>query len=650
MLRWRNRVLAGLVLVLLVMFCDWRYFRNFSTQEAMDSAQVARNISEGNGYTTLFVRPFSMYLIQNVNQKKSPPASADEKPDYARINGMHPDVSNPPVYPVVLAGWMKFYHGFNKVFNAVRGVMPGFIKGHLPTLNESLTNPIWMSDGKFSWNPGDFYIGVFNQILFFSIILLTFFWAKKHFDTRVAWMSGVLLFCSESLWQFTLSGLSTMLLALIFISLAWCLTLFDREMREPKMQGSGIFLLAGAIGLLTGLGGMTRYGFLFVIIPVVAFIMIFGGQRRVVLALIAVGVFAVVTTPWIVRNIKLTGQPFGTSSYTAMEGNGLPGYSAYQLQRSLHPNPQTSITAIAQKLLANIKTILQTDLPTLGGNWVTSLFLAGLLIGFRNLAIRRIRYFVLMCLGLFVLVQAGSRTQLSEDSPGLNSENYLILLFPLVTVYGASLFFVFLDQMTLPVRQLRYAVVTLFGIVTCLPFLISMTACVTLILPFIRLLPSRPGPESYPYKPGLIQTFSAFMKPDELIMSDMPWAVAWYGHRQSIWLTRDAQSSFPQKDDPHWEDYSETVKDKLLTEANYPDFLYVNDFQKHISAVYLTPLTTDRRFLSEWIMAGDRSWANFALGVLTSRRIPGGFPLTKTMDVEGMMPMQIFLTDWERWR
>src|SRR6185312_3617864 len=115
------------------------FFRNFSTQEAMDSAQVARNIAEGHGYTTLFVRPFSMYLIQNVNQKKSPPKSADEKPDLSRIDGMHPDVSNPPVYPVVLAGWMKFYHGFNKVFNAVRGVMPGFIKGHLPTLNESLT-------------------------------------------------------------------------------------------------------------------------------------------------------------------------------------------------------------------------------------------------------------------------------------------------------------------------------------------------------------------------------------------------------------------------------------------------------------------------------------------------------------------------------
>jgi hypothetical protein len=43
-------------------------YRNFATPEAMDSAQLARNISEGKGYTTLFIRPFSLYLVQSHNQ------------------------------------------------------------------------------------------------------------------------------------------------------------------------------------------------------------------------------------------------------------------------------------------------------------------------------------------------------------------------------------------------------------------------------------------------------------------------------------------------------------------------------------------------------------------------------------------------------
>jgi len=645
MVRWRNRFLAGLILVALVFFCNWRYFRNFPTQEAMDSAQVARNISEGNGYTTLFVRPFSMYLLQSKSQGKRVSSTNEDSQDYSRIRTTHPDVSNPPVYPVTLAVWMKVYHGFNKVFDAIRGVMPGFIRGHLPQLDDSPTNPIWMSDGGFSWNPADFFIGVFNEILFFGIILLTFFWAKRLFDARVAWTSAVLLYCSDYLWQFTMSGLSTMLLLLIFTSLAWCLTLFDSETREPKMQPHRIFILAAMIGLLTGLGGMTRYGFLLAIVPVIAFIMIFGGPRRVMLALVTLLVFVAVTAPWIVRNYKLTGTGFGTSSYAAMESVAYPGH---QLQRSLHPSPTLNITACLRKLLDNAKPILQTDFPTLGGSWVTPLFLAGLLIGFRNPAIRRIRYFLGMCLGVFVAVQAVGRTQLTDDSPVFNSENYLVLLFPLVTVYGVSLFFILLDQMTLPVKELRYAVVTLFGFINCAPFLIAMAACVTLIIP-IRFLPSRPGPESYPYKPGVIQIFSAFMKPDELIMSDMPWAVAWYGHRESIWLTRDVQTSYPQTDDPHWSDYQDPAfKERKLTEAMYPDFFYVNDLQKHISAIYLTQLTTDRKFLSEWFMGGEKNWATFVLEILTTRKIPEGFPLKATMDK--MLPVQIFLTDWERWR
>src|SRR5438270_774079 len=57
---------AGLtVLALLgaIVLYDWRAFRNLGTLEAMDAAQVARNLAQGQGYSTLFVRPFSIYLI-----------------------------------------------------------------------------------------------------------------------------------------------------------------------------------------------------------------------------------------------------------------------------------------------------------------------------------------------------------------------------------------------------------------------------------------------------------------------------------------------------------------------------------------------------------------------------------------------------------
>ena len=100
-------MIVGVLLLLLIY--DLRAYKNMSTQEAMDSAQLARNIAEGKGYTTLFVRPFSMVLIKQRAQAVRGAADSSITGDPARLKGMHPDIANPPVYPIVLAGLMKVW-------------------------------------------------------------------------------------------------------------------------------------------------------------------------------------------------------------------------------------------------------------------------------------------------------------------------------------------------------------------------------------------------------------------------------------------------------------------------------------------------------------------------------------------------------------
>ncbi|MCX6890390.1 MAG: hypothetical protein NTX51_02550, partial [Verrucomicrobia bacterium] len=95
--------LAVLAVVVLTGGYNWRAFKNMGTQEAMDSAQVARNLSQGKGYTTLFIRPFSLYLVKKRTLSIQGAAANAKGADPSRINGMHPDLANPPVYPVVLA-------------------------------------------------------------------------------------------------------------------------------------------------------------------------------------------------------------------------------------------------------------------------------------------------------------------------------------------------------------------------------------------------------------------------------------------------------------------------------------------------------------------------------------------------------------------
>ena len=586
--RYLRLLVLGLAVVGLALVYNLHAYRNLATQEAMDSAQLARNIADGKGYTTLFIRPFSLYLMQSHNQAKHAAAPATTNLDFAQIKfNPHPDLANPPVYPVVLAGLMT-----------VRSF-------RYPV---ELMKPFWSDNSHFWRYQPDFQIAVFNEVLLLVVVGLTFFLARKLFDVNVAWLAALLTIGCELLWQFSVSGLSTLLLMVIFLGLTWCVLRIEEMVREPQPRPNWLLGLALASGVLTGVGALTRYAFGWTIIPVALFLFFFSGQRRVLHTLAALGAFVVVLIPWVIRNYAVSGTPFGTAGFAIVEGTGL--FPRFQLERSVHPDLTHALwlKLYVTKLLGNAHDILVNDLPRLGGSWASILFLAGLLLGFRGMAVRRMRYFLLMCLGTFIVVQALGQTQLSNESPGVNSEDLLVLLVPLVFCYGVSFFFTFLEQMKLPVLQLRYAVIAVFAALSCLPMIF------TLVSP-------KASPVVYPpYYPPDIQNTAGWMKENELMMSDVPWAVAWYGRHQCVWLTLNAQD----------------------------DFFAINDYLKPVQALYLTPGTMDGKFVSELLRSGEHSWGSFiALGVLQNQ-IPLGFPLRNSPT--GFLPERLFLTDRERWK
>jgi len=564
-----------------------RGFKNMSNPEAMDAAQVARNIADGKGYTTLFIRPLSMHLFEKAYEEEHGPTRPGDKSDPTRIRGMHPDLANPPVYPMLLAGLMKIWPGAEY---QVCG-----------------SSKIFNTGGRFKIYGPDFEINLLNQLLFLGAVVILYFLTRRLFDPAMAWTSALLCLGTDLFWRFSISGLSTMLLMVIFLGLAWTLTRLEEGFRKNEWSEGRLISWGALAGLLTGLACLTRYSFGWLIIPVLIYFVLYLGGHRGILCFAALAAFLLVIGPWVARNYHLSNTFFGTAGYSIYEtASAFPGN---HMQRSLDPDFGRFLNReLWFKFVNNVEALIQEDLPKLGGSWITAFFLVGLLLGFKNPALGRLRNFLLFSLVILAIAQALGRTEASTDSPIINADNLLVVVAPLVLVFGVGFFYSLVDHLNIPIPQLRSMLVGAFCFVICLP------AIFALIGPSVTTI-------AYPpYFPPAIQRTCTWMKEDELMMSDVPWAIAWYGERQCVWLTLDTEKQF----------------------------FKIYDYYKPVHALYLTPVTMDSRFLSEWVRASEHSWGSFALQcMLKPPNLPAYFPLTKSPI--GFLPEQLFLSDTERW-
>jgi hypothetical protein len=530
-------------------------YQSFSSEEAMESAQLARNISRGDGFTTHCIRPLAIYLLDK------------------KVQAM-PDITNPPVYPLLLAGLMKVL-------------------------------PVHFTATQYWYYEPERWISLFNQLLFFLAVVLLFRIARQLFDSRVAWSSAILFAGTSLFWKFSISGLSTLWVVVVFLAMVMCLVKIAHRTEKPPIGWSAL------AGVVVGVGGLSRYSFAWMIVPVILFLALGGRKPRAACCAAAGLCFLIVMGPWMARNIVLSGTPFGTASFAVLQET--PPLEEDTLERSL--DPRTALRRVEpfdlmDKFLIGAREMWSNDLPRLGGNWVTGFFLVGLLMPFQSPARGRIRLFLVESIILLFIVQALGRTHLTADYPEINSENLLVLVAPLIFIYGVALFYTLVDQLNIVTERSRGAIVGVF--------LALMSA------PLIILLLIGTTPEFYSsYSPMHIQRVGRLMGPEELVMSDIPAGVAWYGDRDCSWLSSD--------DDQ--------------------EFLKINGLRP-VKALYLTQRTSESRFLSQMV-SNPKSWGHFFfqceahLECQGHGEVPSGFPLTKAPS--GFLPDQLLLSDRARW-
>ena len=600
--KWAGRIRALVLLLLLGslgLVYNLNLTQNFTSPEAMDSAQLARNLSEGRGYTTRFIRPLSVDILRQHG------AISDEAPRAAL-----PDITNPPLYPLLLAGWMK--------------VLPF----------EFEIDPQKASEFK-RYQP-EFLIWMFNQALFFVVLIQLFRLGEKLFESPVAWCAALLFLGTELYWKFSTSGLPVMLLLFLFLALAKTLVRLEEQGNDGVSRGSGWFAgMALWAGVLAGLGGLTRYGFAWVILPVLVYLGCFLGRHRGRTVAMAMLGFLLVMTPWLVRNVQLSGNLFGAAGLALYgETYEFPGDT---LERELfyepsavpvdgeneikvQPTDGVGLWDIGNKLKRNLRELLVHELPRFSGGWFAVVSLVGLVMPFRSRSLRRLRVFLLMTLALFALGQALGRTHLSSPNGTLtellgrslgqgapvtpvsvvNGENLLAILGPILFLFGAGLFFSLLDQWRVSLPEMRLAASA--GLVTAA----SLPMALSFFLP-------HPYPLAEPlYHPAKLQHLrhvpvehgSPEIKQDDLVMSDLPWAVAWYGNQDCVWLTQTVQ----------------------------PDF-YTLNARWPVSAIYFTEITTDQRYTVRMLNSAGLNWERFMLAIQKEGELPDGFPLKAVSNV-----------------
>jgi hypothetical protein len=640
---------AVIAMIGLAVWYDTTAFRNLSTQEGMDAAQLARKLSEGKGFATDFIRPFSLGLLRKHSLAQRPAAApraigptnaaaTAATLDVCRLNQLHPDLANPPLYPLLLAGALK--------------LMPfGY-----PDLPAKPTN-------SFTVYLPDLWIAMFNQLLLLVAAAMVFRLARQLFDEPVAWVSAAVFLGADLFWRFSVSGVSTLLLVILFLGLVEVLAKLENASREPSAHSRRLFVLAGAAGVLAALGGLTRYAFGWLIVPVLFMVGSLQRPNRVALTLTAVVAFLAVMTPWLVRNHALSGAPFGTAGFAIYQNTS--HFADDELERSLAPDFSTVSTAeFSRKLALNAKEIIQHDLPGLGGSWVSAFFLVGLLVPFRSPTLGRVRLFVVLCLCFLVVAQALGRTGLTAAEPDISSENLLAVAAPLAFIYGVSLLFTLLDQTNLQSPGGRYSLVGLICLVADAPLIFT-------------LLSTSPSPIVYPpYYPPWIQEKAQFVGEGELLMTDIPWATAWYGRRQSVWLTLKHKDASAQRLRNNFYEvnslkpvkvlYLSSKTLKSIETRSLEQWLRGDDdsaiFSRFRQRLLAGSKAQDQGMSDAELMAAFRErlianasrkadnaegWEQFVLGILLKSEVPTGFPLPRAP--LGLLP-ELFLTDSEHVR
>lgn len=521
------RLILAVLIAGLCIFELFMSFRGLNTPEAMDQAQVARQVARGEGMTTKFFRPLDI-----IDQHKlTPKVEGVKQPlDFSKL----PDTYNAPLHTGVLALALKLTH-YDR-FDSKR-------------MDSEVSNIYG----------GDRVVAATSMIFFILSLILAYILFSHVFDELLASTVVAFMGLSQLMLQYAVSGLAQpMMMTFLLAAALACVAAISAQKRHNLLAVILLNLIAVfflvLISLSNSMGAWALIGYI-----------IFSAFRFRPIGLHAViGLVIFVMGFYIPESRQLA--PMG-GSVTKFLHSIYSSFGSDNLELLMRSSSDAAVPFSNSMFFLRALGYLFDQLPHIhafmGGIIVTPFFLLALFNRYKSDSAEGLKWAVLSmwlctCVGM---------TCFAQGSAELSNDQLFIIFAPFFAAYGTALLFNFLSRLKLGTEFHAARALTIFFL------LLVSSGAFMFKLPqelSFSILTSARGIPQYPpyYPPALNGKLYDMTNADDIIVTDQPWAVAWYADRKALWLPRTIDT-YVKDLEPIMRDAGQGVQGFLITPSSH---------------------------------------------------------------------------------
>jgi hypothetical protein len=486
-----RKILFFLLMVILTFGNVFLLFRGINSPEAMDQAQIARQISRNEGITTKLIRP-----IAYEQSRAAPDANVS---------------------------FMNFRDTFHAPLNLL-------VNAAVFKMVDAGNSEKWkIGKDQMVYKLDRVVAGVATMFFLLSIgmnyLLLT-----RIFDSKIAGVTAVLMLCCELMWNFSMSGLPQMLMLFLFSSAMFFAYRALEYVQEGRLPLTPALLAGLCLILLT----LTHWICVWVLIGFLIFAAIAFRPRGLVSVLLLVLAGLICAAP-LYRNYQASGTVMGTAFMTIYSGLGDGEDSAMRVTEIASDDSNLRLDGLVLKIVRT--TILQATniLPFLGSIFAAPIFFLALLHPFKRVPIARFRW----CILLMWAFAALGMSIFGVSTEGTHPNQIHILFAPIMTAYGLALISILWNRLEIltSVPLLSNAHHYIIILLSAAPLLLG-----SFNMARYGLVRGQKGlPHWPPYYPAGLNIYfdqQNMVEENQILVTDQPWAVAWYSDRVAVWLPK----------------------------------------------------------------------------------------------------------------